>query len=282
MVSVGAIGFQLSVYCIGHSRDWANNLESRVENILENLINEVPEGGAAGTDYGCYKGFYYHFLVANTGKRKDDNVELSLYDTMLLMYGVLTAKEYFPNNQNIQDYADFLFDRVEWDWMVEAIGKHIEYYNNRKKKSLQNFSPQEAYLQMVDITKKLTSEELKYKALWTEEKTTRSGYIKLFDDILYRHAAFTVMNKVKIGYNVNDLSKVRVFGADGREMSTPAVMVQKGSYMQDEISAEAIRANKTFKNKATVETHGGIISKDARKPLFGGGDSGYPAGTQQG
>ncbi len=138
----------------------------------------------------------------------------------------------------------------EWDWMVEAIGKHIEYYNNRKKKSLQNFSPQEAYLQMVDITKKLTSEELKYKALWTEEKTTRSGYIKLFDDILYRHAAFTVMRNVKIGYNVNDLSKVRVFGADGREMSTPAVMVQKGSYVQDEVSAEAIKANKTFKKKA--------------------------------
>ena len=144
MVSVGAIGFQLSAYCIGHSREWANNLESRVENILENLINEVPEGGAAGTDYGCYKGFYYHFLVANTGKRKDDNVELSLYDTMLLMYGVLTAKEYFPNNQNIQDYADFLFDRVEWDWMVD-----INPGDNQYRFYL-GWKPEEGFLGHVD------------------------------------------------------------------------------------------------------------------------------------
>ena len=138
----------------------------------------------------------------------------------------------------------------EWDWMVEEIGKHIESYNNRKKKSLQNFSPQEAYLQMTDMTNKLSADELKYKALWTEERTTRNGYVKLFDDILYQHAAFTVMRRVRIGYNVNDLSKLRVFGDDGREMSTPAVMVQKGSYVQDEISAEAIRANKTFRKKA--------------------------------
>lgn len=119
MVSVGAIGFQLAAYCIGDSRDWADGLENRIENILLNLT-QVPEGGSIGNDYGCYKGFFYHFLDANTGKRKDDKVELSLYDTMLLMYGVLTAKEYFPHNSNIQEYADSLYNRVEWDWMVDS------------------------------------------------------------------------------------------------------------------------------------------------------------------
>ena len=154
------------------------------------------------------------------------------------------------NRTNKAILKDKKLNIPEWDFMVEEIGKHIEYYNNRKKKLLQNFSPQEAYLQMTDMTKKLTADELKYKALWTEERSCRNGYIKLFDDILYQHAAFTVMKKVKIGYNVNDLSKLRVFGDDGRELSTPALMVQKGSYTQDEISAEAIKANRTFRKKA--------------------------------
>jgi hypothetical protein len=38
---------------------------------------------------------------------------------MLLMYGVLTCKEYFPNNPEIQKLSQQLFDRVEWDWFVD-------------------------------------------------------------------------------------------------------------------------------------------------------------------
>jgi excisionase family DNA binding protein len=152
----------------------------------------------------------------------------------------------------------------DWDWIVTEIGKHIEYYNNRKKKSLQGYSPIEAYLQMTDISKKLSSEELKYKALWMEELTPRNGYIKLFGDIMYQHPAFSVLKKVKIGYNVNDLSTLRVFNEDGREMSTPAVIVKKGSYVDDEISAEAIRANKTYKRKS-IELQKEILATDIKR-----------------
>jgi hypothetical protein len=138
----------------------------------------------------------------------------------------------------------------EWDWIVAEIGKHISLYNNRKKKSLQNFSPKEAYEQMIDPNSKLKPEELKYKALWIQDFTTRNGYIKLFDNIHYQHPAFTVLNKVRVGYNVTDLSKLIVFDENNRELSTPAVMVKQGSYMDDEVSTEAIKAKKTYGRKA--------------------------------
>jgi hypothetical protein len=72
-----------------------------------------------GISRAGYRGFYYHFLTANTGRRKDGNVELSLYDTMLLMYGVQSCREYFSTNAQIQTLSRQLFDRVQWDWFVD-------------------------------------------------------------------------------------------------------------------------------------------------------------------
>jgi hypothetical protein len=120
VVSVGAIGFQLSAYCVGHRRGWADRaeLEQRVVTILQNL-KDIAMGPEAGTVRGGHRGFYYHFLTANTAMRKDEHVELSLYDTMLLMYGILTCKEYFTDNAQIQGLSQELFDRVEWDWFVD-------------------------------------------------------------------------------------------------------------------------------------------------------------------
>ncbi|MCB0545405.1 MAG: T9SS type A sorting domain-containing protein, partial [Saprospiraceae bacterium] len=118
LVSVGSIGFQLSAYCIGDERGWADGLEARVEKILRNLRN--LEMGPQAFGNAGYRGFFYHFLNSNTGERKDGNVELSLYDTMLLMYGVLNCKEHFKDNDSIQSYAQYLYDAVQWDWMVDS------------------------------------------------------------------------------------------------------------------------------------------------------------------
>jgi hypothetical protein len=136
LVSVGAIGFQLTAYCIGYKRGWADWLESRIENILRNLAS-LSMGREPGTVHGGYKGFFYHFLDANTGKRKNTNVELSLYDTMLLMQGVSTAKACFPENQNIQSLAQSLYEAVEWDWMVDPTpGEHqYQFYLGWKPES---------------------------------------------------------------------------------------------------------------------------------------------------
>ncbi len=62
----------------------------------------------------------------------DERVEgLSLYDTALLMYGVLTCKEYFPDNKQIQSLSRELIDRVDWDWFVSgpfAVGPNANQY----------------------------------------------------------------------------------------------------------------------------------------------------------
>ncbi len=120
MVSVGTIGFQLTAYCIGHQREWADraDLEQRVLKVLQNLKN-LPMGPEPGTVRAGYRGFYYHFLSSETGLRKDVNVELSLYDTALLMYGVLSCREYFATDAEIVSLAQELYDRVEWDWFVD-------------------------------------------------------------------------------------------------------------------------------------------------------------------
>lgn len=117
-VSVGAIGYQLSSFCVGNSRGWADGLADKARTILQNL-NSLPMGRDAGTVNAGYKGFYYHFLDATTGTRIDTKTELSLYDTMLLMYGVMSAKQCFPGDSQIQTLAQALYDRVEWDWMVD-------------------------------------------------------------------------------------------------------------------------------------------------------------------
>ncbi len=130
IVSSGTVGFQLTAYCIGHERGWADKkeLENRIVTILRNL-NKLPTGPDADIQHAGYRGFYYHFLAANAGTRKDPRVELSLYDTALLMYGVLTCKEYFPANKEIQTLARQLSERVEWDWFVDhKPGAHQNQY----------------------------------------------------------------------------------------------------------------------------------------------------------
>ncbi len=45
IVSSGTVGFQLSAYCIGHERGWADKqvLENRVVTLLQNLM-KLPTG----------------------------------------------------------------------------------------------------------------------------------------------------------------------------------------------------------------------------------------------
>ena len=118
--SVGTIGFQLAAYCVGYEHSWADReeLENRIVKILQHLY-KLPMGPDTDLSKAGYRGFYYHFLAANSGLRKDVHVELSLYDTALLMYGVLTCEEYFPDNKDIQTLANRLLDRVDWDWFVD-------------------------------------------------------------------------------------------------------------------------------------------------------------------
>jgi hypothetical protein len=72
------------------------------------------------TDVTSYRGFFYHFLDMENGRRYR-TVELSSIDTALLIAGVLFVQSYFdadhPTEREIREKADALYRRVEWSWM---------------------------------------------------------------------------------------------------------------------------------------------------------------------
>src|SRR5262245_8893601 len=117
--SVAAVGFGLSALTVGIDRGWISREagRARVLTTLEFLVNSPhgPEADATG-----YKGFYYHFLDTQTGRRAGD-AELSTIDTALLLAGVLHVREYFDQDDaseaKIRALADNLYRRVDWPWM---------------------------------------------------------------------------------------------------------------------------------------------------------------------
>jgi len=73
-----------------------------------------PEPDATG-----YRGFFYHFLDMQTGRRARQ-CELSTVDSTFLLAGALTAALYFtadtPDEQEIRSLADALYRRADWQW----------------------------------------------------------------------------------------------------------------------------------------------------------------------
>jgi len=116
--SIAAIGFALAAYPVGVERGFIAR-DTAVDRALTTLrffwnSPQGPEPDATG-----YRGFYYHFLDMQTGRRACQS-ELSTIDTSLLLAGVLTAGLYFSANnekeQEIGRLAKALFERVDWNW----------------------------------------------------------------------------------------------------------------------------------------------------------------------
>jgi hypothetical protein len=117
--SIAAVGFGLSALPVGIDRGWISREagRARVLTTLEFLRDSPhgPEPDATG-----YKGFYYHFLDMQTGRRAGE-AELSTIDTALLLAGVLHVQQYFDQDEaseaRIRTLADNLYRRVDWPWM---------------------------------------------------------------------------------------------------------------------------------------------------------------------
>src|SRR3954447_4358066 len=84
----------------------------RLRSLLD--LPQGPEADAAG-----YKGFFYHFLDVETGRRVW-NCELSTLDSSFLFAGVLTCAAYFDadtaDEAEVRRLADALYRRADWDW----------------------------------------------------------------------------------------------------------------------------------------------------------------------
>ena len=110
MSSIAATGFGLTSLCIGDRRGFGKHgdILDRVRNTLRFLANELPHE----------HGFFFHFVHMETGQRWE-KCELSSIDTSLLLCGVLTARQYFAD-QEIQDLATKIYERVDWPWMLNG------------------------------------------------------------------------------------------------------------------------------------------------------------------
>jgi hypothetical protein len=81
------------------------------------FLLELPQGPEA--DASGYKGFFYHFLDIETGRRVWE-CELSTIDSAFLFAGALTVATYFdrdtPDEAEIRSLADALYRRADWNW----------------------------------------------------------------------------------------------------------------------------------------------------------------------
>ena len=83
---------------------------------LRSLL-DLPQG--PGPDTAGHKGFFYHFLDIDTGRRVW-NCELSTLDSAFLFAGALTCATYFDadteDEAEVRRLADALYCRADWDW----------------------------------------------------------------------------------------------------------------------------------------------------------------------
>jgi hypothetical protein len=94
-------------------RDFAAKIaRRRLRHLFE--LPQGPEPDASG-----YKGFFYHFLDIETGRRTWQ-CELSTIDSAFLFAGALTCGTYFDRDTRdeaeIRRLADALFRRADWNW----------------------------------------------------------------------------------------------------------------------------------------------------------------------
>jgi hypothetical protein len=116
--SIAAVGHALAAYVVGVERGWIMRDEG-ADRALTTLrfFRDSPQG--TEPEATGYKGFYYHFLDNETGRRAWE-CELSTIDTTILLAGALTAASYFDRDaraeREIRALTDELFRRVDWRW----------------------------------------------------------------------------------------------------------------------------------------------------------------------
>ena len=116
--SIAGVGFALASYPVAVAHSYVSR-QRAVDRTLATLrffwnAPQGPKPDAAG-----HRGFFYHFLDVETGRRAWQ-CELSTIDTAILIAGALTAAEYFGRatvaEREIRQLADALYRRIDWRW----------------------------------------------------------------------------------------------------------------------------------------------------------------------
>ena len=111
VASIAATGFGLTALCIAAERSWVSRAEAleRARNTLRFFSGRAFH----------QRGWFYHWVDARSGERRW-NSEVSSIDTALLLAGVLTVKQCFPNEPELARLATTIYDRVDFRWMLNG------------------------------------------------------------------------------------------------------------------------------------------------------------------
>jgi hypothetical protein len=116
--SIAGVGLALATYAVGVARGFVTRAQA-VERTLATLRFFRNSIQSTDVDATGYRGFYYHFLDVNTGRRAWRS-ELSTIDTTILIAGALTAGAYFDRDtsreREVRDLAERLYRRIDWHW----------------------------------------------------------------------------------------------------------------------------------------------------------------------
>jgi hypothetical protein len=119
--SIAAVGFGLTALPIGVERGYVERAAA-AERALVTLrfFASAPQGPEPAGRTG-HRGFFYHFVDMETGRRFE-RVELSSIDTTLFLAGALTCQRYFdrdtPAEREIRELADALYRAVDWSFLL--------------------------------------------------------------------------------------------------------------------------------------------------------------------
>jgi len=111
IASLAATGFGLTAICIGAEHGWIprDQVQIRVRTTLEFFASKAYQE----------HGWFFHWMDVSTGARKWDS-EMSSIDTAFLLAGVLTAAQYFSNDPEITKLASQIYNRVDFEWMLDG------------------------------------------------------------------------------------------------------------------------------------------------------------------
>ncbi len=110
IASIAVTGFALTAMCIAAERRWVdpNQLRERVRATLRHFAYNQEH----------VRGWYYHFVSRDSGQRAWAS-ELSTIDTALVLAGVLTAQQYYRDDDEIRALASNIYSRVDFRWMLD-------------------------------------------------------------------------------------------------------------------------------------------------------------------
>ena len=116
--SIAATGLGLASYPVGVERGWMSRENALARTLAALEFFSASEQGSSADATG-YRGFYYHFLDMDTGRRTWDS-EVSTVDSTFLVAGALLAAQYFGGDdageRRVRDLADALYRRMDWQW----------------------------------------------------------------------------------------------------------------------------------------------------------------------